>query len=84
MFAACWADLRYGLRLLMASPGLTLAVTLSLGLGIGANVSIFTVVNAVLLRSAPVRAPDELVFVFSGTRDQPWSTTSRQSASCWR
>jgi predicted permease len=55
------ADVRYGLRLLAASRTFTLVAVLSLALGIGANTAIFTLVNSMLLRSLPVRAPEELV-----------------------
>jgi putative ABC transport system permease protein len=69
-------DIRYGLRVLRANPGFTLTAALSLALGIGANTSMFTLVNAALFRTLPVDKPEELAYVFSGTRDVPWSTTS--------
>ena len=56
-------DLRYGARLLMRSPAMTAVVILSLALGIGANTTIFTLVNAVLLNPLPVREPSRLVRV---------------------
>src|SRR5215510_7781825 len=61
-------DLRYGARMLMKKPGFTLVVVLSLALGIGANTAIFTLVNAVMLQSLPVRAPEELVAVGDASR----------------
>jgi predicted permease len=48
-------DVKYGARLLLRSPALTIVAVLSLALGIGANTTIFTLVNAVLLNSMPVR-----------------------------
>ena len=56
-------DLRYGARLLMRSPAMTAVVVLSLALGIGANTTIFTLVNAVLLNPLPVRDASQLVRV---------------------
>src|SRR5262245_19276354 len=58
-------DLRFGVRLLTKTPGFTVIAALSLALGIGANTTIFTLVNAVLLNPLPVEDPSQLISVFT-------------------
>ena len=62
-------DLKYGLRSFMSFPLLTAVAVLALALGIGANTALFSVVNAILLRPAPVKNPDRLMVV--------WETSPR-------
>jgi predicted permease len=57
---AAWQDIRFGARMLIKNPGFTTVAVLSLCLGIAANTTIFSYVNALLLRPAPVEAPDTL------------------------
>src|SRR5580704_8829737 len=66
MLDAVLQDLRYALRGLRRSPGFAAAAILSLALGIGANTAIFSLIDAVILKSLPVQNPGELVQVMVG------------------
>src|SRR5215510_12636128 len=55
-----WQDLRYGARILMKQKSITVIAVLSLALGIGANTALFSVVDAVLLKTLPVKEPERL------------------------
>jgi macrolide transport system ATP-binding/permease protein len=54
-------DLRYGIRMLAKTPGFTLVAVLSLALGIGANTTVFSLLDAIMLRSLPIANPERMV-----------------------
>jgi predicted permease len=72
-----WQDVRFGVRVLLKNPGFTAIAVLVLGLGIGANTAIFSLVNAFLLRPMAVQNPDELVSCYNkDTRNNSYRSFS--------
>ncbi len=68
MIADLWQDLRFGVRMLLKRPGFTAIVVLSMALGIGANATIFSFVNELLLRPPAVDRPEQLLEVWNHRR----------------
>lgn len=66
-----WQDLRFGARMLLKSPGFTLVAIATLAIAIGANTAIFSVVNGVLLKPLPYRAPEQLIRLYERSQTTP-------------
>src|SRR5580698_5688629 len=76
-------DCRYASRKLRRSPGFALAAILTLALGIGANVAVFTVVQAVLLNPLPYPHPEQLVRVFDDLRGSDSRDIGMSAPELW-
>ncbi|MFH1574535.1 MAG: ABC transporter permease, partial [Acidobacteriota bacterium] len=77
MLSALLTDFRHAVRWLLRSPGFTMAAVACLGIGIGVNTALYSVVDALLFRPLPVEAPRELVDIYvSGSDGDPYSTSS--------
>jgi putative ABC transport system permease protein len=70
LLEAVWQDLRYGGRVIRQKPALSLTIVITVALGIGANATIFGVINAVLLEPLPYKDPDRLVRLWQSNPGQ--------------
>src|SRR5688572_16844110 len=80
-------DIRFGARMLVKHRGVTLVAVIALTLGIGANTAIFTVVNAVLLRSLPFEDGDSLAIVWEHRKSgkaNPYNTVNLGNFYDWK
>ena len=79
-----WQDVRYGVRVLLRSPGFTAVAVLTLALGIGANTALFSVVSGVLLHPLPFPAPDQLHSVYTRTEQFAKGSVSYPNFLDWQ
>src|SRR5215510_16500758 len=79
-----WQDLRYGARMLLKRKGFTAVAALTLALGVGANTAVFSVINALLLRSLPFAEADRLVTIWETHPDIPRAPVSIPDFQDWR
>src|SRR6185503_16379145 len=70
LLEAVWQDLRYGGRVIRKNPALSLTIVITVALGIGANATIFGVINAVLLEPLPYKDSDRLVRLWQSNPSQ--------------
>ena len=73
--SSVFRDLQFGMRMLARTPGVTIAIILTLAFAIGANTAVFTVTNALLLRPFPYRDPAQLVTIQTRDKDKEFGTT---------
>src|SRR5262249_2633348 len=74
-------DLRFGARMLLKKPGYTLIAVITLALGIGANTTLFSVIDAVILRPLPLNESDRIALLFQENRRNHWYHLSRSTVS---
>jgi putative ABC transport system permease protein len=78
-----WQDVRYGSRMLFKNPGFTLVAIVTLALGIGANTTIFSVINSLLLKPIPFPEADRLVLVWQSQVDDPKNRNIVSAPNYW-
>jgi len=84
LVSAAWRDIRYALRMLIARPGFTAVAVLTLGLGIGANTAVFSVVRSLLFEPLPFHDPDRLVMLWEVSANDPSDIVAAPNYEDWR
>ncbi len=81
-----WQDLRYGARILLTKPGFTIIAVITLALGIGANTTIFSVINSLLLKPLPFPEAERLVLLWESQVNDPesWNIVSAPNFEDWQ
>lgn len=77
-------DLRFGVRMLLKSPGSTSSVVVALALGIGASTAMFTVVRSVLLRPLPSKDPERLIRLYESEDKFPYNNVTAGIFAAWK
>jgi len=83
MFATIWGDVRFALRALIRRPLFSATIVLSLAVGIGANASVFTLVDGLLFTPLPYENPEELVVLWTENPVLGWENTDVNPADAW-
>jgi putative ABC transport system permease protein len=83
MIADIWQDLRYGARMLFKNPGFTLVAIITLALGVGANTTIFSVINSLLLKPIPFPEANRLALVWEAQANDPKDRNIVSAPNYW-